>query len=482
MWKISKTDNKKYPYHLQIQSGEKTDLSFYASQKWPDNEQTIFCVRSESKEDIQVLEVIEEVEIESTRWLENNSKVTLTLGRSQYKKCEFRFVKKSYKNKPGEYEQIFFRSRPDEKPVSSWKVTETNSDKFPYHITISENNKTSLSLLTQDKWPGSSGNIFCLRAEEKPEIETGQVIEESPVVFVKRVGKRLSVLLDRAQRKRCEFLFVRKKYKTKEGDYEQIFFRTQQGINQHRTKGNLSLQPKEAELEVIIDSNERYPWRFGEHNVERKNLSAGDYALMIEHDIHAVVERKTFENMVSDIGRIQVLHQQFNELSTYTHAAVVIEAQYGDFMVAEKIGKYVSVAQMVRALAELSALHPTLPIIYAGNRKEANHWALRFFEAVLKKHNDPTNDAIATAIAKTRTAKSDPVWLKVKKAVLDEMPNEFTFADLRHHLSALTAQQIRPHLHQLRDNELVKVEGKGRATKWIKLANRIAEEPKTEWL
>ncbi|WP_188618954.1 ERCC4 domain-containing protein, partial [Cysteiniphilum litorale] len=192
---------------------------------------------------------------------------------------------------------------------------------------------------------------------------------------------------------------MRKKYKTKDGDYEQIFFRTQQGINQHRTRGNLSLQPKLADLEVVIDSNERYPWKFGEHNITRQNLSVDDYALMLDNEIEAIVERKTFDNMLSDIAKIQVLHQQLTELSTYRHAAVVIEAQYGDFLSSDKIGKYSSPAHMGRALAELSVLHPNLPIIYAGNRKEANHWSLRFFEAVLKKHNDPTNDAIATAVA-----------------------------------------------------------------------------------
>ena len=52
---------------------------------------------------------------------------------------------------------------------------------------------------------------------------------------------------------------------------------------------------------------------------------------MIEHEIHALVERKTLDNMLSDISQIQVLHQQLTELSAYRHAALVIEAQYSDF-------------------------------------------------------------------------------------------------------------------------------------------------------
>ena len=57
-------------------------------------------------------------------------------------------------------------------------------------------------------------------------------------------------------------------------------------------------------------------------------------------------------------------------MSVYKHAAVVIESQYGDFLSSEKIGKYSSVANMARALAEITVVHPNLPIIYAGNRKE----------------------------------------------------------------------------------------------------------------
>ncbi|MED7789271.1 ERCC4 domain-containing protein [Francisella sp. 19X1-34] len=474
MWKIEQTDSKKYPYSIQLKYRDKLDLTIYSNSKWPEQDQSVFCVKAETKGDINIIKTVEEAEISSIRWLEDKTKVSVTLDRKVNKKCEFRFVKKSYKNKPGEYEQIFFRSKQDENPISLWKVTKTDSKKFPYHITVSENNKTSLSLLTQDKWPGASGNIFCIRAEDS-DISLEEVVEEVPVVFVKKLGKRLTILLDRGQRKRCEFLFIRKKYKTKDGDYEQIFFRTQQGINQHRTRGNLSLQPKSKELEVIIDSNERYPWKFGEHNIQRKNLSVGDYALLIDNDMSAVVERKTFDNMVSDISRIQVLHQQLNELSTYNHSAVVIEAQYGDFLSSEKIGKYSSVANMARALAEITVVHPNLPIIYAGNRKEANHWSLRFFEGVLKKQIGETNNLIATVAAKTRNTKADPLWLRVKKVILEEMPNEFIFTDIKSHFTTLSDGQVRTQLSQLKKQEVIQNEGRGKASKWIKLQNRFKD-------
>jgi len=475
MWKLERTDDKKYPYRISINKGDKINLQFFSQKKWPEAEQSVFCIRAESKPDIKLLEIIEEIPIVSARCLEGNTKISLVLERNNNKKCEFRFVKKPYKNKTGEYDQIFFKSKSEEKVASIWEVRETDSSKFPYCISIVENNKKIFSLVTQDKWAGASGNIFCIRTESKSEIAVGKIIEEIPIILVKRIGKRLTVVLDRSSRKRCEFLFLEKKYKTKEGKYEQIFFRTQQGITQHRTRGKLSLQPKDSKLEVIIDSNERYPWRFGEHNTNKKKLVVGDYALTIENEIVAIVERKTFDNMLSDIARIQVLHQQLSELSSYPHAAVIIEAQYGDFFIAEKIREWKSVAHIGRALAELSVIHNNLPIIYAGNRKEANHWALRFFEAVLKKQSDPTNDAIAKAIAKTRTSKSNPLWLKVKKVIIEEMPDRFQITDLKNQLPSLTDQQIRNQLYKLCDESIIKKEGKARTTVWCKMTNHNIE-------
>ncbi len=470
MWQIDKTDSEKYPYRISITYKEKTNITLFAGQAWANKNQSIFCVKTEAKPDISVTQNVEKVNVVSARWLEKGTKLSLVLDRKTQSKCEFRFVKKRYKDKAGEYEQIFFKSKEDELTTSMWMVEKVESKRFPYRISIVENNEMSLTLMSQDKWPGSSGNIFCVRADAEEKIVEDNVIEQVPVVFVKRMGKRLTVLLDRSMRKRCEFLFLRKQYKNKEGDYEQIFFRTQQGISQHKSRGNLSLQPKNADLDVIIDSNERYPWKFGEHNTQRENLTVGDYALLYGGEIKAVVERKTFENMLGDIGKIQVLHQQLTELSMYPHAALVIEAQYGDFLSSDRIGKWSSVAHMGRALAEITVLHPKLPIIFAGNRKQGNHWSLRFFEGVLKKLSDPTNDAIATAVAKTRgkVSQDNPIWLQVKRAVLDEMPHEFKFVDLSHHLKHLKSDQVRTQLYKLRENGAVEQVGKGRASKWVK--------------
>ncbi len=45
-------------------------------------------------------------------------------------------------------------------------------------------------------------------------------------------------------------------------------------------------------------------------------------------DVLAVVERKTFEGLLADFGRMDILRQRLLELSAFEQHAVVIEAPY----------------------------------------------------------------------------------------------------------------------------------------------------------
>jgi len=351
--------------------------------------------------------------------------------------------------------------------LSSWRLESTDHAKFPFRISLLEGKNITLSLFTQDKWPGTKGNIFCLANIDEIDDSALQIIEEIPIISIKRLGKKLSIVLDRATKKRCEFLFLEKQYKNKAGTYEQIFFRTQSAIRQHRSKGSLVLRANINELDIIIDSNERYPWKFTDHHENRQKLSAGDYGLLLEDNIAAIVERKTFDNMLSEVAQIQLLHQQLIELAIYPHAALVIEAQYGDFMDPTRIKPW-SAAYLSRVFAELTTIHCNLPIIFAGNRKQANHWVLRFFEAVAKKHGDKTTAAIANVIAKARPDKHQPVWIKVKHTVLTEMPEQFKTADLSHQLPDVGSNQLRGQLLRLQDEGLIVKQGKGRGSVWVK--------------
>jgi len=210
-------------------------------------------------------------------------------------------------------------------------------------------------------------------------------VESVPIAYLKRMGKRVEIVLDRPRRKRCDFLFLKKP--GKDGIVrEQIFFRTQAGLREHRAKGRpLLYAGMRSEAEVVVDSREKYPWRFPESRTRKDELPVGDYALVIDNRYAAVVERKSFENMVSDLYRIQILDHQLRELSTYPHAALGSEALYADFSDKARIGEERSPAHLVRLLSEIAVLHPTVRVVFAGNRKLANQWTGAFFKSVARK-------------------------------------------------------------------------------------------------
>jgi hypothetical protein len=259
--------------------------------------------------------------------------------------------------------------------VATWVVERTRDRRFPFRITIEQEGRTLLAVRAQSHWPGAGSQIFCLRETDLDPAENLEPFERVRVAHLVRLGRKLSVTLDRAQRKRCEFLKIEKPFKDRPGTYEQIFFRTEQGVRAHRTSGKVELRPRGG-LDVVVDSAELYPWKFPGARVTRRKLPVGDYALVEDERLVAVVERKTCENFLGNVHEIKGLHQQLAELGSYPHAAMVVEAQYADFGNPAKIGRWPA-SHLLRVIGEIAALHPGVPLVFAGNRKLGNVWAQR---------------------------------------------------------------------------------------------------------
>jgi hypothetical protein len=243
---------------------------------------------------------------------------------------------------------------------------------------------------------------LCLREKEAP--EPGEVIQELervPIIAIQRRGVRVSLVLDRGRYKRCDFLFIRHTYKQRPNEsYEQIYWQTQTSMVQRRpTVVPLALRDR-AVMTVRVGSDERYPWRFPGCEVERGKLASGDYALMQDGAVRAVVERKTFDNLLHDFGVMPVLHQRLLELSTYTHNAMVVEAPYEDFLNPAKVHNFTA-SFCAAAIAELYAAHPRLRIVFCSNRKTANQWTARFFAAVNKLTHDGQPRPASTETSRT---------------------------------------------------------------------------------
>ncbi|HDP70249.1 MAG TPA: hypothetical protein ENN38_05530 [Actinobacteria bacterium] len=359
-----------------------------------------------------------------------------------------------------------------------WILEQVEDAKFPYRLNIIQGEKEIICLRVQERWPGTKGQIFCLNEEGREWPQPIAEIERVPVVSLSRYGKRLAIVLDRSKNKRCDFLFLKKSYKSKEGEYEQIFWRTQQALRERRPRIKLTLQGAES-LQILIDANERYPWRFSGCEVKKAGLPAGDYALAENDGLLAVVERKTFDNLIAEFGRMSSFHQTLGELESYPHKALVIEAAYADFLKADKL-KYYSPSFAAKAIGELHAMHPNLSIVFAGNRKLANEWTLRFFSAVKSHEDDVPQPKVAEAVADYKSGPSQKPWkggvyYEVKKAI-EEMPEQFAISELReafshppgvrHGVSDVTLRRI---LNDLKKEGKIRCEGKGKKSYWKRI-------------
>ncbi len=354
-----------------------------------------------------------------------------------------------------------------------WILESIDDKKFPYLLTILKDGKALLRLKVQERWPGQKGHVFCVREEDDAGIWTIEEVERVPVVSLRRYGKRLAVILDRPKNKRCDFLFLTKQYKTREGEYEQIFWRTERGLKERKPRVKLSTYTR-SELLIAIDSGERYPWRFPDSTVEREQLPVGDYALKEDNRIIALVERKTMDNLLAEFGRMHVFHQQLTELETYRYAALVIEANYSDFLNPGKM-KYYPPAFTSKAIAETYALHPNLIIVFAGNRKLAQEWTHQFFFAITAHEEDTPHYKVSDIIARYGTPPdaNGGSYYEIRHNIENEFPCEFTIAMIREAFPDIPESNFQRVLRALKKERIIQPHGRGKKSYWSKIEERV---------
>lgn len=256
-----------------------------------------------------------------------------------------------------------------------------------------------------------------------------------------------------------------KPFKDGSGTYEQVFFRTESAVRAHKTRGPVELG-RAASLDVVIDVAERYAWSFPGASITRRKLPAGDYALVSGERYLAVVERKSFDNLLSDFAAVKGLHQSLAALAAYVRAAVVIEANYADFLDEEKIRRW-PVQHPARVLAEIAALHPKLPVVFAGNRKMANAWVAQWFAAVAADEQAGAPLVLQEALGRYEASAVDAgLDEHIRALALRELPDGFAFADLVAAVPEAAPTRVRRVLTALRDSGLLRTHGRGPGTRY----------------
>lgn len=357
-----------------------------------------------------------------------------------------------------------------------WIVERTVHPRFPYRLRIEQDGRALLAVRAQDFWPGPGAQIFCLRETTFDPAEPLEAVERVPVATLSRLGRKLSVTLDRPTRKRCEFLKIDRPTADGTRTREHIYFRTESGMRAHRSSGRVELVPRTA-LDIVVDSAERFAWTFPGARVTRRRLPVGDYALEIADRLAAIVERKSLTNLLANVHEIKGLHQQMAELGAYPHSAVVVEAQYADLANPGRIGKWPP-SHLLRVVGELAALHPKVPLVFAGNRKLARAWTQRYFAAVEAAAAQPLPDLVREPVLRFDAVPLDGgAETRVRVALLHDIPDGFTLADLRVACPDVPDARLRSIMGRVRREGRLRCEGAKRAARWYRVAPQAPEAP-----
>ncbi len=262
-------------------------------------------------------------------------------------------------------------------------------------------------LKARDTWPRTA-KIYCHRVEAWP--DEAEVVERVPVRSCVRRGAAIDLVLDRGRENRSQLVFARVR-----GGRPAIFWQTARTTRQARPAVDLPTARAfgQADLEIVVDSHERYAFRFTDQQVTtvRGSLAAGDYGIVRDETLLAAVERKSLADLVSSLTTGK-LKYQLTELASLPRAAVVVEDRYSEVFRLEHVRPAV-VADM---LGECQVRWPTVPIIFCETRKLAQEWTYRFLAAarVGAEEERAGSDAVARLVAAAPLAPAPPTAAQVR--------------------------------------------------------------------
>lgn len=269
-------------------------------------------------------------------------------------------------------------------------VIATNPDpgsRLPYVIRVPYG--TGLVFSAGDTWPRTKA-VYCYPLPEWP--VGAQVIDRVRVRSCVRRGAAIDLVLDRARENRSQLVF------TKARGRDAVFWQTARTRKQARPgiRSPAARAAGLADMEIIIDSHERYGYRFAgkQAHTLRRGLPAGDYGVEHEGRLVAVVERKSLPDLVGS-ATAGKLKYQLGDLAAIPRAAVVVEDRYSQIFKLE----HARPAVVLDLLAELQVDFPTVPIVFCETRPLAEEWTYRFLAAAYSAELDHlgTSPRIAAA-------------------------------------------------------------------------------------
>ena len=231
-----------------------------------------------------------------------------------------------------------------------------------------------LVLKAREPWPRTAA-VYCHRADAWP--DDPDIVDQAQVRVCQRRGVAIDLVLDRGREHRSQFVFT-----TLTGGREGIFWHTSRTTRKARPGVRVPTRraSKHVELEIAVDTRERYPYRFAHQQAttHRQALPVGDYGIHLDDELVAAVERKSLADLASSLIDGSLTYQ-LADLARLPRAAVVVEDRYAKVFKLE----HTSPGFVAELLSTVQIRYPTIPIFFAETRPLAEEWTFRFLGAAL---------------------------------------------------------------------------------------------------
>ncbi|MCH9700996.1 MAG: hypothetical protein K0U76_06335 [Actinomycetia bacterium] len=244
--------------------------------------------------------------------------------------------------------------------------------RLPYLLRIPQPGG-DLLFRTSGTWPRVKA-LYCypVGLHEWPSDAT--IIEQLPLRSCQRRGAAIDVIVQRSRENRSQLVFT-----TARGR-DAVFWQSPRTRKQARPNVRTPTARAHgiAELQIVVDAHERYPYRFGAQQVGtvRRALPCGDYGLLVDGKLVASVERKSLADLVASLTSGK-LRYQVADLAALPRAAVVVEDRYSQLFALDRVRP----AVVADGLAELQIRWPNVAIVYCETRPLAEEWTYRYLAA-----------------------------------------------------------------------------------------------------
>ncbi len=249
-------------------------------------------------------------------------------------------------------------------------VNPSPDSKLPYLLLLPVGG--GMLFRTSGTWPRTKA-LYCHPVPLTEWPADPEIVERQALRACTRRGAAVDVVLDRSRENRSQLVFT-----TARGR-DVVFWQSPRTRKQSRPRVSTPTAKAGgiADLEIVVDTRERYAYRFPTQQVHltKEALPVGDYGVRIGEHLVAAVERKSLEDLAGSITGS--LKYALAELALLPRAAVVVEERYSKIFSLT----HVRPAVVADAIAEAQVRWPAVPIVFCDSRKVAEEWTYRYLAA-----------------------------------------------------------------------------------------------------